>query len=113
MLCLIPSALSPLRALSRAVLVVAAYPHLVALVAALRRPVEDRVIAHQELRAAGVAGVAVVDVVAVAREGADAVALREVAADIRPGGGGVLGDERRQAVTDLLVAQQRKEGDLV
>src|SRR5206468_2427087 len=46
---------------SRVVLVVAAHPHLRALVAALRRPVEDRVVAHQELRATGVAGVAVVD----------------------------------------------------
>src|SRR5919197_3898189 len=66
---------------SRVVLVVAAHPHLVALVAALRRPVEDRVVAHQELRAARVAGVAVVDAVAVPGERADAVPLGEVDGD--------------------------------
>jgi hypothetical protein len=60
---------------SRAVLVVAAYPHLIALVAALRHPVEDRVVAHQKLGAASVAGVAAVNAVAVARERADAVSL--------------------------------------
>src|SRR6266567_33396 len=70
---------------SRVVLVVAAHPHLVALVAALRCPVEDRVVAHQELRAAGVAGVTVVHGVAVARECAYAVPLGEVAGDVRAG----------------------------
>src|SRR6266576_918744 len=99
---------------SRAVLVVSAQPHVtVALVAALRRPVEDRVVAHQELSAAGVARIAVVDAVAVAREGADAVPLSEVADDVGAGCCGVLHDHGRQALADARVVQERKRCDLV
>jgi DNA-binding transcriptional MerR regulator len=57
---------------------------LIAFAAALRSPVKDRVVAHQELRTAGVAGVAVVDGAAPARERADAVSLGEIAIDVRP-----------------------------
>jgi hypothetical protein len=49
-----------------------------------RSAVKDRVVAHQELRGAGVAGIAVVDGVALARERAEAVSLGEIAVEIGP-----------------------------
>src|SRR2546423_15286220 len=85
------------------VLVVSAQPHLAVFVATLGRPVEDRVVAHQELGSAGVAGVAVVDVAPVAGERTDTVALGEVAGDVRAGRVGVLGGDRRGGGADLLV----------
>src|ERR671930_2372517 len=95
------------------VLVVAAHPHLAALVAARRCPVEDRVVTHQELRAAGVAGVAVIEGVTLAGERAYAVPLGEVGGKVRAGCGGVLVDRRWQLVAEPLVAQQRKRCNLV
>src|SRR5436305_2238236 len=67
------------------VFVVAAEPGhgLIAFVAALRSAVEDRVVAYEELRTAGVGGVAVVDGVALARERADAVSFGQIAVDVR------------------------------
>src|SRR5437870_11553518 len=66
------------------VLVVAADPHLrrVALVSSLRRPVEQGVVAQQELEAARVARVGVVDDVFCEREGAESWPLRQVASRV-------------------------------
>src|SRR5262249_59701414 len=66
------------------VLVVSADPELetIALIAALRRPIEDSVVAHQELDPATPGRVGVVDSPLVQDEGAEALALRQVADDI-------------------------------
>jgi hypothetical protein len=70
------SAVVPSFASFVVVLVVAAKPHnAVVFIAALRSAVKNRVVAHQKLRTAGIAGVAAVDGVALAREGAEAVPL--------------------------------------
>src|SRR5215510_5830671 len=69
------------------VFVVAAHPAhgLVAFVAALGRAVKDRVEAHQELGAAGVGGVAVVEGAVLARERAEPVSLGEIALEVGSG----------------------------
>src|SRR5262249_20364827 len=98
------------------VLVVAAHPAhgLVAFVAALGRAVKDRVVAHQELGAAGVAGVAVVEGAALARERAEPVSLGEIALEVGPGRPRVLRRDERQALThSRLVFQQFQERELV
>src|SRR5258708_4602109 len=98
------------------VFVVAAQPAhgLIAFVAALGDAVEDRVVAHQELGAAGVAGVAVVDGAALARERADAVALGEIAVEVRPGRARVLRRDERQVLTHgRLVSEQFQKRELV
>ena len=98
------------------VFVVAAQPAhgLIAFVAALRSPVEYRVVAHQELRTPGVAGVAVVDGVALKSERAQSVPLGEIAVDVRPGRAGVLACNQRQFLTDgRLLVQQRQKRQLV
>ena len=94
------------------VFVVAAQPAhgLIAFVAALGRVVEDRVVAHQELRTAGVAGVTVVDGVVLARERANPVSLGEIAVEGGPGRARVLRRYEWQVLTDgwLLVQQLQK-----
>src|ERR1022692_4864131 len=64
-------------------------PHRAVFVAAIRRPVEDCVVAHQELRSACVAGVAKVNAISFARENADAMPLGDIAGDIRAATAGV------------------------
>src|SRR5215472_18895305 len=83
------------------VFVVAAQPAhgLIAFVAALGRAVKDRVVAHQELGAAGVAGVAAVEGAALARERAEPVSLGEIALEVGPGRRRVLRRDERQALT--------------
>src|SRR5262249_49988294 len=83
-------------------------------VAALRSAVKDRVVAHQELRAAGIAGVAVIEGVALARERADAVSLGEVAVNVRPARARVLDYDSRQVLTGgRLLVQQLQKRELV
>src|SRR2546421_11835530 len=72
---------------------------LVAFISALGRAVEDRVVAHQELRAAGVARVAVVDGLALAGERAEAGSLREIAREVRRGRARVPTRALRQALS--------------
>jgi len=57
----------------------------VAFVAALRGTVEDRVVVHQELHAAIPCGIRVVDSSVIPGEGAEALALGEVADDVGTG----------------------------
>src|SRR5437764_805099 len=94
------------------VFVVAAEPAhgLIAFVAALGHAVEDRIVAHQKLRPAGVGGVAVVDGVALARERADAVSLGEITVDVRTARGGVLRRGERQVLTDGRLFAQQSQG---
>src|ERR1035441_3494831 len=66
-----------------------------------RNAIEDRVVAHQELRTAGVAGVAVIHGGALAREHANAVSLGQVAVDIRPARARVAARNRRQVLSQL------------
>src|SRR5256714_12512627 len=87
---------------------------LVAFISALGRAVEDRVVAHQELRAAGVARVAVVDGLALAGERAEAVSLREIALEVRPARARVPARDLRQALADRrLLVQQLQQPELV
>lgn len=81
------------------VLVVPADPHLerVALVPPLRRPVEDPVVAHRELDAAGRGRVGLVDGAVVKDECAEALDLGEVARDIGAGRVCVVVDDRRRS----------------
>src|SRR5262244_2297420 len=80
------------------VFVVAADPELepVALVAAFRRPVEDRVVAHQELDPAAPGRIGVVDVAVVQSEGAEAEVLGQVPDDVGAGLPRVTGGDRWQ-----------------
>ena len=54
-----------------------------------------------------------VNALAIAREDADAVPLGEVADKVRASCAGVLGGDRGQIVTEVLVVQQRKGRNLV
>ena len=54
-----------------------------------------------------------VDALALAREGADAVPLGEVADGVRAGCAGVVLGDRRQVVADARIAQERTRRDLV
>src|ERR1017187_1366450 len=112
-----PGCWSHLPALSLAVIfVVAVEPvlALIALVAPFRSAIKDRVIPHQELCAAGVARVAVIHGVALARKRADAMSLGEIAFQIRPARGGVLDRELRRVLTEgRLVPQHSQEPKLV
>jgi hypothetical protein len=80
------------------VLVVGADPELepIALVAAFRRPVEDRVVAHQELDPASSGRIGVVDDPVVQDEGAEALALGQVPDKVGAGLAGVAAGDRRQ-----------------
>src|SRR4029453_6213949 len=82
--------------------VVATQPahRLVAFVAPLGSVVENRVESHQELGAAGVAGIAVVDGVTLAGERVEAVPLGEIALEIRAPRTLVPGRGQRQVLTD-------------
>src|ERR1022692_3165840 len=66
-----------------------------------RNAIQDRVVAHQELRTAGVAGIAVIDGGTLAREHANAVSLRQIAVDVRPAGARVAARNRRQVLPQL------------
>src|SRR5690349_13991588 len=103
------------------VFVMAADPHLesVALVAAFRRPVEDRVVAHQELDPAGPGRIGLVDGPVVEREDAETETLGQVADDVGAGLPRVTGGDRRQLpehrrdpLTGLLLAAGETEIDV-
>ena len=78
------------------VLVVAADPQLepIVLVAALRRSVEDRVVAHQELEPTPPGRIAVVDDPVIQDEGAEAGTLRQVSDDVSAARPGIDVDDR-------------------
>src|SRR5213594_2538911 len=78
------------------VLVVPADPELpsLALVAALRCVVEDRVVAHEKLQSTPRRRVRVVDAAVVVYEGAEPRALSQVTSDVGPRRAGVLLDDR-------------------
>src|ERR671937_2363459 len=82
------------------VLVVPADPNLpgLALVAAVRCVVEDRVVTHQKLHSAARGRVGVVDGVVVAYERAEPKQLREVANEIGASRAGVVRGDGRQLV---------------
>src|SRR3954453_9580763 len=82
------------------VLVVAANPGLegLALVASLRRAVEDRVVAHQELDAAEGGAVGLVDGAVLERERAHGRDLRDVLGEVGSARVGVVTRDRRQLV---------------
>src|SRR5437762_13738012 len=86
------------------VFVVAADPELepVALVAAFRRPVEDRVVAHQELDPAAPGRIGVVDVAVVQNDDAEAEVLGQVPDDVGAGLSPVTGDVRWQLLEHRL-----------
>src|SRR2546429_3353431 len=86
------------------VFVVAADPELepVALVAAFRRPVEDRVVAHQELDPAAPGRIGLVDVAVVQNEDAEAEALGQVPDDVGAGLPRVTGGDRWQLLEHRL-----------
>src|SRR3954453_23476887 len=73
------------------VLVIAANPGLerLALVASLRRPVQDRVVAHQELDPAEGGPIGLVDSTVLEHEGAHRRDFRDVLRQIRPRGRGI------------------------
>src|SRR5215475_1168027 len=81
-----------------AVFVVAADPELepVALVAAVRRPVEDRIVAHQELDPAAPGRIGLVDGPVVQNEDGEAEVLGQVPDGVGAGLPGVTGGDRRQ-----------------
>ena len=83
---------------SLGVLVVAAEPELepIVLVAALRRSVEDRVVAHQELEPAPPGRIGLVDDSVIQDEGAETGALRQVSGDVGSARAGVALDDGRQ-----------------
>src|SRR3989442_14308031 len=80
------------------VLVVAADPELepIGLVATFRRPVKDRVVAHQELDPTPPGRIALVDGPVIQDEGAEAGALRQVPDDLGAARAGIAIDDRRQ-----------------
>src|SRR5829696_8972929 len=80
------------------VLVVAAEPGLpcVALVTALGHPVQDRVVAHQELHPTPGGRIALVDDAVLEGKDAHHRGLRQITSDVGPGRGRVLGHDRRQ-----------------
>ena len=91
----------PLRVLvvSLAVVVVmAADPELepIVLVAAFRRPVKDRVVAHQELEPTPPGLIGLVDDPVFQGEGAEAGALRQIPDDVGAARAGIAVDDRRQ-----------------
>src|SRR5580704_3652284 len=81
------------------ILVMAADPGLerFALAAPLRRPVEDRVVTHQELDPAACRRIGLVDGAVLDCEGAHRRRFGEVSGDIGSGRGRVLSHDRRQA----------------
>src|SRR4029453_6702080 len=82
------------------VLVVAAGPGLpcVALILALGRPVQDRVVAHQELDPTPGGRIGLVDDAVLEGEDTHQRGLRQITNDVGPGRGRVLGHDRRQPV---------------
>src|SRR6476660_4336321 len=94
--------------LRRFVSVVSADPELpiLALVAPLRRVVEDRVVRHDELQPAPGRRVGVVDVLAVPDERAEPRALREVPDDVGPRRTGVLLHDRWERVPQRRAGRQ-------
>ena len=99
-----------------AVLVVAPEPshRLVLLVASFRGTIKDRVIAHQELGATRIAGVAVVDLIALARERTEPVSLGEITFWAGPGRHRVPVCDQRQAFADgRLLVQELEKDELV
>src|ERR671935_2556207 len=95
---------SPPHASLALVLLVPADPDLpgLALVAALRCMVEDRVVAHQKLHSAARRRVGVVDGAVVAYERAEPKQLREVANEIGASRAGVVRGDGRQLVGHRL-----------
>src|SRR6185503_8917209 len=91
------------------VFIVAADPELepVALVAALRRPVEDRVIAHQELDPAAPGRIGLVDIAVVQSEDAEAEALGQIPDDVGAGLSRVAGGDRWQLIAHRLSPRPR------
>src|SRR6266566_9736941 len=83
---------------SHVVLVMAANPELepIGLVATFRRPVKDRVVAHQELDPTPPGRIALVDGPAIQDEGAEAGALRQVSHDVGAARAGIAIDDGRQ-----------------
>src|SRR5258708_28787250 len=86
------------------VFVVAADPALepIALVAAFRGPVEDRVVAHQELDPAAPGRIGVVDVAVVQNEDAEAEVLGRVPDEVGAGLPPVTGGDRWQLLDHRL-----------
>jgi hypothetical protein len=80
------------------VLVVAADPELepIVLVAAFRRPVKDRVVAHEKLKPTPPSLIGLVDDPIFQGEGAEAGALRQVPDDVGAARAGIEVNDRRQ-----------------
>src|ERR671936_34289 len=68
----------------------------IALVAPPRHPVEDRVVAHQELDSAPPGRIGLVDGAVLECEGAHSIYFRDVCGDVGPGRGRILTRDRRQ-----------------
>src|SRR5579884_4011169 len=74
------------------------------LIATLWGSIKDSVIAHQKFSAAGIGGIGVVSNIRLAYKNAESMSFRQISGDVGAGRARVLSDDRRQALTELLVA---------